>query len=98
MTGPLTGVTVLDLSRVMAGPWAGQILADLGARVIKVERPGVGDETRSWGPPYLATKDGSGDGASAYFLSVNRGKKSIDIDLSTASGQDTVRQLARESD
>ena len=86
MTGPLTGVTVLDLSRVMAGPWAGQILADLGARVIKVERPGVGDETRSWGPPYLTTKDDGGVGASAYFLSVNRGKKSIGVDLRTPGG------------
>jgi crotonobetainyl-CoA:carnitine CoA-transferase CaiB-like acyl-CoA transferase len=98
MTGPLSGVTVLDLSRVMAGPWAGQILADLGARVIKVERPGVGDETRSWGPPYLPPKDDDSVGASAYFLSVNRGKRSVDIDLSTAAGQDTVRQLARKSD
>ncbi|MFC6019934.1 CaiB/BaiF CoA transferase family protein [Plantactinospora solaniradicis] len=98
MTGPLSGVTVLDLSRVMAGPWAGQILADLGARVVKVERPGIGDETRSWGPPYLATEDDGRPGASAYFLSVNRGKRSVEIDLSTASGQEDVRRLARESD
>ncbi|MEU4896730.1 CaiB/BaiF CoA-transferase family protein [Streptomyces sp. NPDC044780] len=91
MTGPLTHVRVLDLSRIMAGPWAGQVLADLGADVIKVERPGTGDDTRSWGPPFLDTESG-------YFLSVNRGKRSVTADLATAEGQELVRGLAATSD
>ena len=95
MSGPLDGTLVLDLSRVLAGPWAGQALADLGARVIKVERPGRGDETRSWGPPYL----GSGDKReSAYFLSANRGKESIAVDFKDPRGQSVIRQLARRAD
>lgn len=98
MSGPLSEVKVLDLSRIMAGPWAGQLLADLGADVIKVERPGVGDDTRSWGPPYLNADSNGQAGASAYFLSVNRGKRSIEIDLATAQGQELVRDLARGSD
>ena len=92
---PLQGVKVLDLSRVLAGPWAGQILADYGADVIKVERPGLGDDTRAWGPPWW------GDPAqrmSAYYLSANRGKRSIAIDISTADGADLVRQLAAHAD
>jgi crotonobetainyl-CoA:carnitine CoA-transferase CaiB-like acyl-CoA transferase len=95
LDGPLHGTLVLDLSRVLAGPWASQSLADLGARVIKVERPGSGDETRSWGPPYL----GSGDNKeSAYFLSTNRGKESIAIDFKDPRGQAILRQLAQKAD
>lgn len=95
MSGPLDGTLVLDLSRVLAGPWAGQALADLGARVIKVERPGRGDDTRSWGPPYL----GSGENReSAYFLSANRGKESIAVDFKDPRGQSVIRQLARKAD
>jgi crotonobetainyl-CoA:carnitine CoA-transferase CaiB-like acyl-CoA transferase len=90
----LEGIRVLDLSRVLAGPWASQVLADLGADVIKVERPGTGDDTRHWGPPMLA--DGSGD--AAYFLSANRGKRSLTVDFSRVEGQDIVRRLARDSD
>ena len=90
--GPLAGVKVLDLSRVLAGPWAGQVFADLGAEVIKIERPGRGDETRSWGPPFAA------DGTSAYFCAANRGKKSVTVDMATAAGQDIIRQLAAQSD
>ena len=98
MAGPLTGIKVLDLSRVMAGPWAGQLLADLGADVIKVERPGQGDETRTWGPPFLPGDEGRPDQNSGYYLSVNRGKRSVVADLNTADGQRTVRALASRSD
>jgi crotonobetainyl-CoA:carnitine CoA-transferase CaiB-like acyl-CoA transferase len=98
MTGPLKHIRVLDLSRIMAGPWAGQILADLGADVIKVERAGVGDDTRRWGPPYLKDKEGQQTGESGYYLSVNRGKKSVEVDLSSAQGQATVKALALKSD
>jgi len=95
MNGPLDGTLVLDLSRVLAGPWASQALADLGARVIKVERPGRGDDTRSWGPPYL----GSGENReSAYFLSANRGKESIAIDFKDPRGQSVLLQLASKAD
>ena len=97
-TGPLSHVRVLDLSRIMAGPWAGQILADLGADVVKVERPGSGDDTRAWGPPFLKGADGSDTGEAAYYLSVNRGKRSIAIRLDTAEGQAIVRELACNSD
>ncbi|HEX8535522.1 MAG TPA: CaiB/BaiF CoA-transferase family protein [Allosphingosinicella sp.] len=92
MDKPLAGLKVLELARILAGPWAGQLLADLGAEVVKVERPGVGDDTRNWGPPFAA------DGASAYFHSCNRGKTSVAIDLETASGQEQVRALAAEAD
>ena len=98
MPGPLSHLRVLDLSRILAGPWAGQILADLGADVIKVERPGTGDDTRAWGPPYLRNRDGSESREAGYFLAVNRGKRSIAVDLSTREGQDTVRALAVRSD
>mgnify|MGYP003669919591 CR=1 FL=1 len=98
MSGPLSHIRVLDLSRIMAGPWSGQILADLGAEVIKVERAGVGDDTRRWGPPYLKDSDGKPTGESGYFLSVNRGKKSVEIDLASAEGQAVVKALAAESD
>jgi crotonobetainyl-CoA:carnitine CoA-transferase CaiB-like acyl-CoA transferase len=93
----LSHVRVLDLSRVLAGPWASQVLADLGAEVIKVERPGTGDETREWGPPWLsAAEDGARE--SAYFASTNRGKRSVTIDLSRAEGQALVRRLAARAD
>jgi crotonobetainyl-CoA:carnitine CoA-transferase CaiB-like acyl-CoA transferase len=94
--GPLAGITVLDLSRVLAGPWATQLLADLGAEVIKVERPRAGDDTRAWGPPYLQAEGAEPE--SAYFLSANRGKRSVCIDLSRPAGQDLVRRLAEGSD
>lgn len=94
MAGALDRIRVLDLSRVLAGPWASQVLADLGADVVKVERPGSGDDTRHWGPPTL--DDGSGD--AAYFLSANRGKRSLTVDYATPEGQEIVRRLARNSD
>lgn len=97
-TGPLSHVTVLDLSRIMAGPWSTQILADLGADVIKIERTGHGDDTRKWGPPYLNDKDGNPTKESGYYLSVNRGKRSVELDLTTDEGQATVQALAKKSD
>ena len=95
MPGPLAGTLVLDLSRVLAGPWASQALADQGARVIKVERPGSGDDTRSWGPPYLESGDSR---ESAYFLAANRGKESVAIDFKDPRGQAILLKLAREAD
>ncbi len=95
---PLTGVRVLDLSRVLAGPWAGQILADLGADVVKVERPGAGDDTRAWGPPYLKDEAGHNTSEAAYFLCANRNKRSITIDMARTEGQALVRQLAQQAD
>ncbi|MGY0064106.1 CaiB/BaiF CoA transferase family protein [Streptomyces sp. LZ34] len=97
-SGPLSHIRVLDLSRVLAGPWAGQLLADMGADVIKVERPGVGDDTRSWGPPFLADTDGATTNESAYYLGANRAKRSITVDLSRPRGQQIIRELAAESD
>jgi crotonobetainyl-CoA:carnitine CoA-transferase CaiB-like acyl-CoA transferase len=97
VTGPLSHIRVLDLSRVMAGPWAGQILADLGADVVKVERPGTGDDTRAWGPPFLTGANGQ-PGDAGYFVAVNRGKRSVTVDLATADGQRVVRELAARSD
>lgn len=97
MSGPLGHLKVLDLSRVLAGPWAGQILADLGADVIKVERPGAGDDTRGWGPPWLKDADGN-DREAAYYLATNRNKQSVALDIATAEGQEIVRKLAQESD
>ncbi|MEM1113523.1 MAG: CaiB/BaiF CoA-transferase family protein [Pseudomonadota bacterium] len=94
----LTGLKVLDLSRVLAGPWASQTLADLGAEVIKVERPGQGDDTRAWGPPWMPDAEGSDTGESAYFLCTNRGKRSITVDMKSAQGQALLRELAAESD
>jgi crotonobetainyl-CoA:carnitine CoA-transferase CaiB-like acyl-CoA transferase len=87
MAGPLSHIRVLDLSRIMAGPWASQLLADLGADVIKVERTRVGDDTRAWGPPFLKDASGNETRESGYFLAVNRGKRSIALDLDTAEGQ-----------
>ncbi|MCW1840287.1 CaiB/BaiF CoA transferase family protein [Prosthecomicrobium hirschii] len=98
MAGPLSHIRVLDLSRIMAGPWSGQILADLGADVIKVERLGEGDDTRRWGPPYLAAADGSRTQESGYYLSVNRGKRSVEVDIATPEGRDVVVALARTAD
>ncbi|MEZ4409481.1 MAG: CaiB/BaiF CoA-transferase family protein [Polyangiales bacterium] len=98
MTAALDGVRVLDLSRVLAGPWATQTLADLGADVIKVERPGAGDDTRGWGPPYAKNPDGSDSDVSAYFLCANRNKRSITVDLAHPEGQRVVRELARRCD
>jgi glutaryl-CoA transferase len=98
MAGPLSHIRVLDLSRILAGPWAGQILADLGADVIKVERPGAGDDTRAWGPPFLKDKDGNETQDAGYFLAVNRGKRSITLDLNTTEGQEIVRAIAARSD
>ncbi|MCK4866664.1 MAG: CoA transferase [Alphaproteobacteria bacterium] len=98
MAGPLSNIRVLDLSRVLAAPWVGQTMADLGAEVIKVERPGSGDETRAWGPPWLADEDGEPTTESAYFLSANRGKKSLALDIASPEGQLAVRELAAKSD
>ena len=95
--GPLAGVRVLELARILAGPWAGQTLADLGAEVIKVERPGAGDDTRGWGPPFMEDKDG-GRLSSSYNLACNRGKRSIAIDFETPDGQRIVKKLAAKSD
>ncbi|MNM51955.1 Succinyl-CoA:(R)-benzylsuccinate CoA-transferase subunit BbsF [compost metagenome] len=94
----LEGVRVLDLSRILAGPWATQVLADFGADVIKVERPGVGDDTRTWGPPYLKDADGNDTSESAYYLCANRGKRSVAIDFTTAEGQVLIRELLTRCD
>src|SRR4051812_36480668 len=94
---PLAGVRVLELARILAGPWAGQLLADLGAEVIKVERPGTGDDTRAWGPPFVEGRDGK-PLASAYFHATNRGKRSVEADFETPAGRDLVRALAAEAD
>lgn len=94
LTGPLAGIKVLDLSRVLAGPWCTQMLGDLGAEVIKIEQPGEGDDTRKWGPPFLP--DGSGD--SGYYLCANRNKRSVAIDIARPEGQDLIRQLAEQAD
>ena len=96
--GALSHLRVLDLSRVLAGPWAGQILADLGAEVIKVERPGNGDDTRAWGPPFLKDAYGESTGEAAYYLSANRNKQSVTIDFTKPQGQQLVRALAAKSD
>ena len=98
MAGPLSHVRVLELSRVLAGPWAAQTLADLGASVIKVEKPGAGDDTRTYAPPYARTRDGAESSESAYFLSTNRGKRSVTIDFIRSEGQKLVQALAAQSD
>jgi crotonobetainyl-CoA:carnitine CoA-transferase CaiB-like acyl-CoA transferase len=97
MPGPLSGIRVLELARILAGPWAGQILADLGADVIKVERKGAGDDTRGWGPPFIEAAEGGNLGA-AYFHATNRGKRSIELDFETEEGRAIVRKLAARSD
>jgi len=96
--GPLAHLTILDLSRVLAGPWCTQLLADLGATVLKVERPGTGDDTRAWGPPFLKDRDGNDTGEAAYYLACNRGKQSLAIDFTTPDGRDLVLALAAQSD
>lgn len=98
MPGPLQGLRVLDLSRILAGPWSTQLLADFGADVLKIERPGSGDDTRGWGPPYLAGEDGSATPEAAYFLAANRGKRSLTVNIGTPQGQAIVRQLVQTSD
>jgi crotonobetainyl-CoA:carnitine CoA-transferase CaiB-like acyl-CoA transferase len=98
MAGALEGIRVLDLTRVLAGPMAMQTLADLGAEVIKIERPGTGDDARGWGPPFLETAQGGQTPDSTYFASCNRGKKSVTLDISKPEAQDIVRQLAMQSD
>ncbi|MGQ0798734.1 MAG: CaiB/BaiF CoA transferase family protein [Pseudomarimonas sp.] len=95
--GPLSGIRVLDLSRILAGPWSTQLLADLGADVLKIERPGEGDDTRTWGPPYLKDTDGNDSSESAYFLAANRGKRSLAIDFQHPAGADLIRRLAAQS-
>ena len=97
MPKPLAGLRVLELARILAGPWAGQVLADLGADVIKVERKGTGDDTRGWGPPFVDGADGNHIG-SAYFHSTNRGKRSIEMDFESDEGRRIVRKLAARSD
>lgn len=96
--GPLSHLTVLDLSRVLAGPWCTQLLADLGATVIKIEKPGSGDDTRAWGPPYLKDAAGRDTGEAAYYLACNRGKLSVAVDFTQPEGQALVRELARGAD
>ena len=98
MPGPLSHIRVLDLSRVLAGPWAGQNLADLGAEVIKIERPRTGDDSRAFGPPWIKDREGRDTGDSAYFTSANRGKKSVTVNIALAEGQALVRELARGCD
>ncbi|WP_277186513.1 CaiB/BaiF CoA-transferase family protein [Caballeronia sp. BR00000012568055] len=96
--GALSHIRVLDLTRVLAGPWCAQTLADLGADVIKIERPETGDDTRQWGPPYLKTPDGEDTREAAYYLAANRNKRSVTVDIGTADGQRIVRELAAQSD
>ena len=98
MSGALSHLRVLDLSRVLAGPWASQLLADLGAEVIKVEKPGSGDDTRHWGPPWLADGDGQPTREAAYYLCTNRNKRSLTVDMTTPEGQALIRELAAAAD
>ncbi|QDZ28664.1 CaiB/BaiF CoA-transferase family protein [Noviherbaspirillum sp. UKPF54] len=98
MSGALSHIRVLDLSRVLAGPWAGQLLADLGADVIKIERPGTGDDTRAWGPPFLRDESGKDTSEAAYYLCANRNKKSVTVDIGSAQGQELIRSLAKNAD
>lgn len=98
MSGPLSHLRVLDLSRILAGPWCSQLLGDLGAEIIKVERPGEGDDTRGWGPPFLADGEGGEPGDAAYFLCANRNKKSVTIDFTQAEGQAVLRRLIAKCD
>ncbi len=98
MPGPLSHIRVLDLGRIMAAPWSTQILADLGAEVIKIERPGAGDDTRGWGPPFLKDRDGNPTKEAGYYLSVNRGKRSVTLDIAKPEGQAIVKKLAETCD
>ena len=95
---PLSGIRVLDLSRILAGPWAGQTLADLGAEVIKVEHPKAGDDTRSWGPPFVGDPESGDRGDAAYFFACNRGKKSITVDFTRPQGAALLHGIAAQSD
>jgi len=96
--GALSHIRVLDLSRVLAGPWCAQTFADFGADVIKIERPGSGDDTRHWGPPYLKAQDGTDTREAAYYLAANRNKRSVTVDIASAEGQRIVRELAAHCD
>ena len=98
MPGPLNGIKVIDMSRVLAGPWAGQLLADYGAEVIKIERPDVGDDTRHWGPPWLPDADGENTKEAGYFQATNRNKRSVTVNLAHPLGQKLIRQLVTKSD
>jgi len=98
MSGPLQGIKVIDMSRVLAGPWAGQLLADYGAEVIKIERPDVGDDTRHWGPPWLPDADGEITKEAGYFQATNRNKRSVTVNLAHPLGQQLIRQLVTRSD
>ena len=97
-TGPLKGLRILDMSRILAGPTCTQILGDLGADVIKIERPGAGDDTRKWGPPYVKDSDGNDTSESAYYLCANRNKRSLTVDITKAEGQQIIRKLAAKCD
>lgn len=97
-TGPLKGLRILDMSRILAGPYATQLLGDMGADVIKVERPGAGDDTRGWGPPFVTTKSGEATRESAYYMCTNRNKRSIAMDMSNPEGAETLRRLAEKAD
>ena len=97
-TGPLKGLRILDMSRILAGPTCTQILGDLGADVIKVERPGAGDDTRKWGPPYVKDSDGNDTSESAYYLCANRNKRSLTVDITKQEGQQIIRKLAVKCD
>jgi len=96
--GPLSGLRVLDLTRILAGPTCTQLLGDYGADIIKIEKPGLGDDTRAWGPPYVRRNDGTDSNESAYYLSVNRNKRSVAVDISTSEGAETVRKMAAKCD
>src|SRR5208337_1795820 len=98
LVGPLHGIRVLDASRVLTGPFCSMILGDLGAEVIKIERPGSGDDTRGWGPPYLKDAAGHDTQEAAYFLAANRGKKSVTVNVAKPDGQELIRKLATDSD
>src|SRR5689334_19825576 len=98
MSGPLTGLRVFDLTRILAGPMCTQLLGDLGADVIKIERPGAGDDTRKWGPPYVKDGAGKDTGESAYYLSSNRNKRSVTIDIAKPAGQVLAKRLIAECD
>ncbi len=97
-SGPLVGLKVLDMSRILAGPWSGQLLADFGAEVVKVERPGTGDDTRGWGPPFLRDGSGAETPDAAYFMGINRAKRSITLDLAAVEGRTTAKRLAERAD
>ena len=96
--GPLAGIKVLDLSRILAGPWATQCLADFGATVLKIERPGAGDDTRHWGPPWVRDAKGGDTGEAAYYASTNRGKRSVAVDFTKPAGQQLLRSLSMRAD